>query len=212
MRVRSQRLTGRQRQVLDYLITRAQEKGYAPSVREIAAALGLRSPSTVHQHLTALEQKGHIHRNGERMRAVEVVDKTLLRGRDTVMLPLVGRVSAGPPTLADEQVEEHVAVPRGILGDVAGCFLLRVKGDSMNGAGIIPDDIVVVKRHPIASPGEIVVALLGEEATVKRFVLDEGTPILMPANPSYAPIRGEFQIIGRVIGLLRAYQGGYGCS
>lgn len=210
--MRSQRLTGRQRQILDYLITRVQEKGYAPSVREIAAALGLRSPSTVHQHLTALEQKGHIHRNGERMRAVEVVDKTLLRGRDTVMLPLVGRVSAGPPTLADEQVEEHVAVPRGILGDVAGCFLLRVKGDSMNGAGIMPDDIVVVKRQPVASPGEIVVALLGEEATVKRFVLDEGTPILMPANPLYAPIRGEFQIIGRVMGLLRAYQGGYGCS
>lgn len=210
--MRSQRLTGRQRQILDYLVNRAQEKGYAPSVREIAAALGLRSPSTVHQHLTALEQKGHIHRNGERMRAVEVVDKTLLRGRDSVMLPLVGRVAAGPPTLADEQVEDHVAVPRAILGDVAGCFLLRVKGDSMNGAGIMPDDIVVVKRQPVASPGEIVVALLGEEATVKRFVLDEGTPILMPANPSYAPIRGEFQIIGRVMGLLRAYQGGYGCS
>lgn len=209
--MRSHGLTGRQRQILDYLIQEAHEKGYAPSVREIAAALGLRSPSTVHQHLTALEQKGHIHRNGERMRAVEVVDKTLLRGRDAVMLPLVGRVSAGSPSLADGHVEEQVAVPRGILGDVTGCFLLRVSGDSMNGAGIMPDDVVVVRRQPIARPGEIVVALLGEDATVKRFVLEEGTPVLMPANPSYAPIRREFQIIGQVIGLLRAYQGGRGC-
>lgn len=211
VRMRSQGLTGRQRQILDYLIHKAREKGYAPSVREIAAALGLRSPSTVHQHLTALEQKGHIHRNGERMRAVEVVDKALLRGRDAVMLPLVGRVSAGSPSLADEQVEEHVAVPRGILGDVAGCFLLRVRGDSMNGAGIMPDDVVVVRRQFVARPGDIVVALLGEDATVKRLVLDEGTPVLMPANPSYAPIRKEFQVIGRVVGLLRAYQGGREC-
>lgn len=210
--MRSQRLTGRQRQILDYLVKRAQEKGYAPSVREIAAAFGLRSPSTVHQHLTALEHKGHIHRNGEQMRAVEVLDKSLLRGRDSVVLPLVGRVSAGPPSLADEQIEEQLEVPHGILGDVAGCFLLRVKGDSMIRAGIMPDDVVVVKRQPVASPGEVVVALLGEEATIKKFVLDEGTPILMPANPLYAAIRGEFQIIGRVVGLLRAYQGGQRCS
>ncbi len=210
--MRNQPLTGRQRQILDYLVKRAQEKGYAPSVREIAAAFGLRSPSTVHQHLTALEHKGHIHRNGEQMRAVEVLDKSLLRGRDSVVLPLVGRVSAGPPSLADEQIEEQLEVPHGILGDVAGCFLLRVKGDSMIRAGIMPDDVVVVKRQPVASPGEVVVALLGEEATIKKFVLDEGTPILMPANPLYAAIRGEFQIIGRVVGLLRAYQGGQRCS
>lgn len=210
--MRTKGLTGRQRQILDYLITKAQEKGYAPSVREIASALGLRSPSTVHQHLTALEHKGHIHRNGERMRAVEIVDKTLLRGHSTAMLPLIGRVSAGPPSLAEEQVEEHVEVPRGILGDIKGCFLLRVRGDSMVGAGIMPEDVVVVRRQPIASPGDVVVALFGEDATVKKLALDEGAPILIPANPSYAPIRGEFQIIGRVVGLLRAYQGGYRCS
>lgn len=210
--VRSQRLTSRQRQILDYLVKEAQEKGYAPSVREIAMALGLRSPSTVHQHLTALENKGHIHRHGERMRAVEIVDKSLLKSRDTDMLPLVGRVSAGPPSLADEQVEGRVEVPRGLLGDVKGCFLLRVRGDSMSGAGIMPDDIVVVRRQSVASAGEIVVALLGEEATVKRLGLDDAGPILMPANPSYLPIRGEFQIIGRVVGLIRTYQGGYGWS
>lgn len=210
--MRTTGLTGRQRQILDFLITKAQEKGYAPSVREIAAALGLRSPSTVHQHLAALEHKGYIHRNGERMRAMEVVDKALIRGHNTTVLPLVGRVSAGLPSLADEQVEDHVEVPRGILGDVKDCFLLRVKGDSMIGAGIMPDDVVVVRRQRVASPRDIVVALFGEDATVKTFALEEGTPILTPANPSYAPIRGEFHIIGRVVGLLRAYQGGFGCS
>ncbi len=205
-------LTGRQQQIFDYLVKEAQAKGYAPSVREIAEALGLRSPSTVHQHLMALERKGCIRRHGERMRALEVMDKTLIKGEDAVTLPLVGRVSAGPPSLAEEQVEEHMEVPRKLLGDVRGCFLLRVRGDSMSGAGILPDDIVVVRRQPAASPGEVVVALFGEEATVKRLAMDEGTPVLMPENPVYQPILGEFQIIGRVIGLMRAYRGVYGWS
>jgi repressor LexA len=210
--VKRQGLTARQQQILDYLVKEVQEKGYAPSVREIAGALGLRSPSTVHQHLTALEHKGYIRRHGERMRALEVVDKTLLASGDTVALPLVGRVSAGPPSLAAEDVEEHIQVPRTLLGDVRGCFLLRVRGDSMSGVGIVPGDIVVVRRQPGAFPGEIVVALLGEDATVKTLAVEEGRPVLLPANPAYAPIREQFQVIGRVIGLIRAYQGVYGWS
>jgi len=200
-------LTGRQQQILDYLVKEVQDKGYAPSVREIGIALGLRSPSTVHQHLVALEHKGCIRRHGERMRALEVVDKALIQTGDSVSLPLVGRVSAGTPVLAEEQIEEHIDVPRRFLGDVRGCFLLRVRGDSMIGAGIMPDDVVVVRRQAVAASGDIVVALLGEEATVKALVADEGTPVLMPANPAYQPIREEFQVIGRVIGLIRAYQG-----
>jgi len=200
-------LTGRQQQILDYLVKEVQDKGYAPSVREIGTALGLRSPSTVHQHLVALEHKGCIRRHGERMRALEVVDKALIQTGDSVSLPLVGRVSAGTPILAEEQIEEHIEVPRRFLGDVRGCFLLRVRGNSMIGAGIMPDDVVVVRRQAVASSGDIVVALLGEEATVKTLVSDEGTPVLMPANPAYQPIREEFQVIGRVIGLIRAYQG-----
>ncbi|HLN15050.1 MAG TPA: S24 family peptidase, partial [bacterium] len=94
------------------------------------------------------------------------------------------------------------------LGDVRGCFLLRVRGDSMVGAGIMPNDVVVVRRQAVASPGEIIVALLDDEATVKTLALNEGTPVLMPANPAYQPIRKEFQIVGRVVGLIRAYQGG----
>ncbi len=205
-------LTGRQQQILDYLVREVQEKGYAPSVREIAKALGLRSPSTIHQHLTALEQKGCIRRHGERMRALEVMDKNLIKTGDSVTLPLVGRVSAGPPSLAEDHIEEHFEVPRKLLGDARGCFLLRVRGESMTGAGILPGDIVVVRRQPVAAPGDIIVALIEEEATVKRLAIDEGTPILMPANPAYQPIRGEFQVVGRIVGLLRAYRGVYGWS
>ncbi len=200
------KLTGRQRQVLEYLVNEVKNKGYAPSVREIGLALGLRSPSTVHQHLTALQRKGCIRRQGERMRALEIVDKSLVQNGDSVVLPLVGRVSAGQPTFADERVEEYVAVPPRFFGDVRGCFLLRVRGNSMTGAGILPGDLVIVRRQAHAAPGDIVVALCGEDATVKRLSLIEGTPTLMPENPAYQPISGEFQVIGHVVGTLRSYE------
>lgn len=146
------------------------------------------------------------------MRALEVVDKSLIQTTDTVNLPIVGRVSAGSPTLAEEYVEEYLEVPRKLLGDVRGCFLLRVRGDSMIGAGIMPGDIVVVRRQPVASPGEIIVALIEDEATVKRLAMQDGTPVLMPENPAYQPIREAFHIVGRVVGLLRAYKEVYGWS
>jgi repressor LexA len=200
-------LTPRQQQILDYLVKAIQDKGYAPSVREIGDALGLSSPSTVHQHLTALEEKGYVRRHGDRMRALEVVDKTLIHDGDAVRLPLVGRVSAGSPVLADEQIEDRIEVPRRLVGDVRDCFLLRVRGDSMIGAGIMPGDVVIVRRQRAASAGDIVVALLGDDATVKRLATLDGTPILRPENAAYQPIHGEFEIAGRVIGLMRAYQG-----
>jgi repressor LexA len=154
-----------------------------------------------------LEEKGFVRRHGDRMRALEVVDKTLIHDADSVRLPLVGRVSAGTPVLADEQVEDRIEVPRRLVGDVRDCFLLRVRGDSMIGAGIMPGDIVIVRRQRAASAGDIVVAVMGEEATVKRLATLDGTPILRPENAAYQPIRGEFEIAGRVIGLMRAYQG-----
>lgn len=200
------KLTGRQRQVLEYLVNAVKHRGFAPSVREIGTALGLRSPSTVHQHLTALVHKGCIRRHGDRMRALEVVDKSLVQSGGGVVLPLVGKISAGHPALADEHVDEYMEVPHRLFGDLRGCYLLRVRGDSMNGAGILAGDIVVVHPQPHATPGDIVVALLGEDATVKRFSLHEGQPTLMPANPSYQPLREEFEVIGRVVGVLRAYQ------
>lgn len=200
------RLTGRQQQILEYLVREVRDKGYAPSVREIGMALGLRSPSTVHQHLTALERKGCVRRHGDRMRALEIMDKSLVQKGDGATLPLVGRISAGQPALAEEKVDEYVDVPPRLFGDVRGCFLLRVRGNSMIGAGILPGDLVVVRPQPGATAGDIVVALLGEDATVKRLATDGKSPVLMPANPAYPPIREEFQVIGRVVGVLRAYQ------
>jgi len=203
----ARKITKRQRQVLEYLVNEVKTKGYAPSVREIGLALGLRSPSTVHQHLTALEQKGCIRRHGERMRALEVVDKSLVQNGDGVVLPLVGRVSAGRPTLAEEQIQEYVAVPPRFFGNVRGCFLLRVKGDSMTGAGILPGDLVIVRPQAHAAPGDIVVALLDEEATVKRLTVIDGRPALNPENPAYRPIFDEFSVLGHVVGTLRTYEG-----
>ena len=203
----ARKITKRQRQVLENLVNEVKTKGYAPSVREIGLALGLRSPSTVHQHLTALEQKGCIRRHGERMRALEVVDKSLVQNGDGVVLPLVGRVSAGRPTLAEEQIQEYVAVPPRFFGNVRGCFLLRVKGDSMTGAGILPGDLVIVRPQAHAAPGDIVVALLDEEATVKRLTVIDGRPALNPENPAYRPIFDEFSVLGHVVGTLRTYEG-----
>jgi repressor LexA len=204
--VAQRRLTARQQQILEYLVHQVRDKGYAPSVREIGSALGLRSPSTVHQHLAALEHKGCIRRNGDRMRALEIMDKSLVQTGNSITLPLVGRVSAGQPSLAEEQTDERVDVPPELFGDVRGCFMLRVRGDSMIGAGILQGDLVVVRPQPRATTGDIVVALLGDEATVKRLAMDQQAPVLMPENPAYRPIRREFQVIGRVVGVLRAYQ------
>jgi len=203
-------LTDRQRQVLEHIATSIRRSGIVPSVREIGSALGMRSPSTVHQHLTALERKGYIKRYGDRMRVLEVLDRRLLPGSDDVAhLPLVGRVSAGVPVLAEENVEEMIPVPRKMVGwQDDNCFLLTVRGDSMIDAGIYHGDLVIVRSQPTAQPGEIVVALLGEEATVKRLRHDGQRPYLVPENPRYAPIHEAFEILGKVVGLMRRYAGG----
>jgi repressor LexA len=169
----------------------------------------MRSPSTVHQHLTALERKGFIKRDGDRMRVLEILDqKILLDGNLVSHLPLVGRVSAGVPILAEQNIEEMIPVPRTMVGwQDENCFLLTVRGDSMIEAGIHEGDMVVVRSQPSADPGEIVVALLGEEATVKRLAIQDQRVCLMPANPRYSPIYDQFEIIGKVVGLLRRYGG-----
>jgi repressor LexA len=202
-------LTERQRQVLEHIAGSIRRTGIVPSVREIGQALGMRSPSTVHQHLMALERKGYVKRDGERMRVLEVLDKRLVPGGEQVAhLPLVGRVSAGVPILADENVEEMIPVPRKMVGwHDENCFLLTVRGDSMINAGIYDRDMVVVRSQPTAGPNDVVVALIGEEATVKRLAFEGRRPYLVPENPRYAPIHGEFEVIGKVVGLLRRYVG-----
>ncbi len=203
-------LTDRQREVLEHIATSIRHSGIVPSIREIGHALGMRSPSTVHQHLTALERKGYIKRYGDRMRVMEVLDRRMLpHGEEVAHLPLIGRVSAGVPVLAEENIEEMIPVPRKMVGwQDDNCFLLTVRGDSMINAGIHPSDLVIVRSQPTAQQGEIVVALLGDEATVKRLQYEGPRPYLMPENPRYGAIFDEFEIIGKVVGLMRKYAGG----
>ncbi len=202
-------LTPRQHEILRHVATSIRRTGIVPSVREIGHALGMRSPSTVHQHLAALARKGFLRRDGDRMRVLEITDRTPLKeGEGAVLLPLVGRVSAGMPVLAEQHVEEMIPIPRRFVGWSDESFLLTVRGDSMIGAGIFDGDLVIVRCQATANAGEVVVALQDDEATVKRLAVEEGRPYLRPENPAYAPIRGEFEILGKVVGLLRRYPAG----
>jgi repressor LexA len=199
-------LTSRQQEVLGHIAQSIRRTGIVPSVREIGQALGMRSPATVHQHLTALTRKGYLRRDGDRMRVLEITDRTVrLEDHEVVSLPLVGRVSAGVPVLAEQQIDEMIPVPRRFVGWNDESFLLTVRGDSMIGAGIYPGDLVIVRCQATAAPGDIVVALRGDEATVKRLAFEGDRPYLKAENPAYEPIRGDFEVIGRVVGLLRRY-------
>ena len=196
-------LTKRQQEIFDFVKRYAGEHGYPPTVRDIGKAIGLTSSSTVHAHLGNLERLGLLRRDPTKPRAIEVlVDKA----RQTVGpsgLPLVGQVAAGSPVLADENIEEYVPVP-GIAGGDQGEFVLRVKGDSMKDAGILEGDHVIVRRQDAANDGDIVVALVGEEATVKRFFRETDHVRLQPENEALEPIRTrELQLIGRVVGVCR---------
>ena len=199
-------LTARQHEILQHVAASIRRTGIVPSIREIGHALGMRSPSTVHQHLAALERKGYLRRDGDRMRVLEITDRTTLSdAEEVVSLPLVGRVSAGVPVLAEQQIEEMIPIPRRFVGWNDESFLLTVRGNSMIGAGIFEGDLVIVRCQPTADRGEIVVALQGDEATVKRLDVADGRPVLRAENPAYAPIHGEFEILGKVVGLLRRY-------
>jgi repressor LexA len=196
-------LTKRQQEIFDFVKKYVGEHGYPPTVRDIGKAIGLTSSSTVHAHLANLEKLGMLRRDPTKPRAIEVLKD---KARDVVApagLPVVGQVAAGQPVLADENIEEYVPVP-GIAGGDDGEFVLRVKGDSMKDAGILEGDFVIVRRQETAGDGEIVVALVGEEATVKRFFRENDHVRLQPENEAMEPIRTrEAQVLGRVVGLCR---------
>jgi repressor LexA len=207
-----QMVTDRQRSILDYVRGFVDEHGYPPTVREIGEAVGLRSPSTVHAHLAQLERAGLLRRDPTKPRAIELTDRRRESSEaapaDVHRLPLVGEIAAGGPLLAEQNVEDYVAVPEP-LAKGGEEFILRVKGDSMVNAGILHGDFVVVHRTQDARDGEIVVALAAddetaEEATVKRFFRENGRIRLQPENDALEPIyANHVEVLGKVIGVFR---------
>ena len=192
-------LTARQEQVLRFIREFTRANGYPPTVREIGSELELSSPSTVHVHLGNLERLGFIRRDPSKPRALELVDAP----RPPRPLPLVGQVAAGVPILAEQNIEDYVDVPA-LLRRSDDDFLLRVEGDSMIDAGIHNDDLIVVHRQATAENGDIVVALVGDEATTKRFFREGSRIRLQPANDLYEPIvLDQVDLVGKVVGVLR---------
>jgi len=198
-------LTKRQQEIFDFIKRYSSSHGYPPTVRDIGKAIGLTSSSTVHAHLSNLEKLGMLRRDPTRPRAIEVlVDKAKqVVGDGGKGLPLVGSVAAGQPVLAEENIEDYVEIPP-IAGGDAGEFLLRVRGDSMKDAGILEGDHVVVRHQETAVDGEIVVAQIADEATVKRFFRENDHVRLQPENPDYEPIISrEVAVLGKVVGVMR---------
>jgi repressor LexA len=200
-------LTKRQQEIFDFIKKYSAKYGYPPTVRDIGKAVGLASSSTVHAHLANLEKVGLLRRDPSKPRALELLDKASDAVKSVVGssggLPLVGNVAAGQPILADENIEDYVPVPE-IAGGDEGEYVLAVRGDSMVKVGIMPGDFVVVRPQDTADDGEIVVALMGEDATVKRFFKEVDHIRLQPENDAMEPIRTrEVQILGRVVGVLR---------
>jgi repressor LexA len=203
-------LSTRQTEVLEYIRSTAESRGYPPSVREIAEALGLRSPSTVHSHISSLVKYGYLRRDPSKPRAIEVVGRSeepissrpSQPGRE---VPLVGRIAAGTPILAEEDIQDTYTLPTEIVG-TGPVFMLEVRGDSMVDVGILNGDFVVIRRQPDALDGQIVAALVdGEEATIKRLERRDGQVILHAENEAYEPMTFSdgVEIIGKVVSVLR---------
>jgi repressor LexA len=197
-------LTKRQKEIFDFIRRYAAKTGYPPTVREIGKAVGLHSSSTVHAHLANLEKIGLLRRDPSKPRAIELIFD---RAKRAIMpgggLPLVGQVAAGEPILAEENVEEYIEIPD-LIGGEDGDYILQVRGESMVGAGIFEGDYVVVRPAEESGDGEIVVALVGDEATVKRFYREADHIRLQPENDAMEPIRTtDATVLGRVIGVFR---------
>ena len=203
-------LAGKRRRILEFIAEQIRERGYPPSVREIGEAVGLTSPSTVHTHLQVLQREGYLQRDPTKPRAIivswEPSSGAAIRVRPVAHVPLIGHVAAGTGVLAEESVEELLPIPRDFTGS-GDLFMLKVRGDSMIGAGIFDGDFVVVRRQPDAESGDIVVAGIGEdEATVKTLRKRRAKVVLVPANPAYSEIElaaDQVVIYGKVVTVLR---------
>ena len=203
-------LSKRQKSILNFIIDEINNKGYPPSVREIGKAVGLKSPASVHSHLKTLEKLNYVRRDPSKPRAIEVIynnDSESKSNKEMVEIPVVGKVTAGAPILAEENIEDYFPVPLNYLK--AGnneLFMLKVSGDSMIEAGIHDGDLVIAEKQSVAKNNDIVIALLDEEATVKRFFKEEDHIRLQPENPAYEPIISKnVKILGKVKGLFRSF-------
>lgn len=204
-------LTDKQERILSFIVEYVNDKGYPPSIREIGNHFNISSLRGVTVHLDALERKGMIKRLST-SRSITVIGKTgaTSPSRNVSFVPLVGTIAAGVPITATQNIEGQVPVPQEMVHNVNGAFALQVKGDSMIGAHIMPRDLVVIKPQANAENGDLVAVLLGDEATVKHIHFVDGAVRLMPSNPAYDPIevrREDSRIIGKVIGLIRNYDG-----
>ena len=200
------KITAKQREILEYIKNEILNKGYPPAVREICEAVKLKSTSSVHAHLESLEKNGYIRRDPTKPRAIEIMDENFnLTRREVVNIPVIGSVAAGAPILAVENIEAYFPLPADMMPN-QNAFLLNVKGDSMIKAGIFEGDKVLVQQQPTAENGEIVVVLVDDSATVKRFYKEAGHIRLQPENDAYEPIIvTDCTIMGKVFGVFRIF-------
>lgn len=195
----------KQMQIYEYIKAQIQEKGYPPSVREICAAVGLSSTSTVHGHLSRLEKKGYIRRDPTKPRAIELLKDSLIK-KEMIDIPVVGKITAGEPILAVENLEETFTIPINFVKSNNELFMLKVSGESMINASILDGDFAIIEKSSTAQNGDIIVALIDNEATLKRFFKESDHYRLQPENPNMEPIIVDScSIVGKLVGLYRKY-------
>lgn len=195
----------RQLQIYEFIKSQIREKGYPPSVREICAAVGLRSTSTVHNHLEKLEKRGFIKRDGIKSRTIEIVEKSIPQ-KEMIDIPIIGDIAAGTPILATENIEDFFPVPMDYIKNDKKLFMLKVKGESMVDAGILDGDFSILEQTNFAENGDIVAALIENEATLKRFFREKNSIRLQPENKNMSPIIvDDCKIIGKLVGIYRKY-------
>ena len=202
------KISKKQEEILEYIKSELLSKGYPPAVREICEAVHLKSTSSVHSHLETLEKNGYIHRDPTKPRAIEILDDSFnLTRREMVQIPIVGRVAAGEPILAEENIEDYYPVPTEYISSNKELFMLKIQGESMVNAGILDGDYVVVEKQPTAENGDMVVALIEDGATVKTFYREEGVIRLQPENDAMEPfILEDVTILGKVVAVMRFFR------